>query len=288
MKLKTLSLLALCLAFASCQNKKTGVALPPVNNKGVNIAYTDSQTGDTTLLFVHGWCINKTYWDHQVKFFSKNYRVITVDLPGYGQSGKNRTEFDSKAYAGDVNAVVNQLKLNNVILIGHSMSGDIVLKAALENPNRVIGIIGIDNFKSVGITPANPAKEKKEFEQAIAEMKKDFKAVALPYFNGQLFYKTTSEAVKKRIISDVTHADTVIAVKNMEDTWPDEAALLKQLNKKLCLLNSDYDPTNESGLKAKHLPYDLTYIHATGHFPMVEKPDQFNKLLLGILRRFNN
>ncbi|WP_147321961.1 alpha/beta fold hydrolase [Mucilaginibacter conchicola] len=285
MNLKRVFIITLFIAFVSCQNKKSGNALPPVNNKGVNIAYTDSSEGDTTLLFVHGWCINKSYWQDQVKYFSKNYRVITIDLPGYGQSGKNRTEFDSKAYAGDVKAVVNQLKLSNVILIGHSMAGDIVLKAALEN-QKVIGIIGIDNFKSVGVAPANPAQAKKEFAEAIALMKKNFKAVALKYFNEQLFYKTTSEAIKKRIINDVTHADTVIAVKNMEDDWPDEAVLLKQLNKKLYLLNSDYDPTNESGLKAKHLPYDLTYIHATGHFPMIEKPDEFNKLLSGILKRF--
>ncbi|MBL4678296.1 MAG: alpha/beta hydrolase [Mucilaginibacter sp.] len=182
--------------------------------------------------------------------------------------------------------MVNQLKLSNVILIGHSMSGDIVLQAALKDPKRVIGIIGIDNFKSVGVAPADPVQSKKEFEEAIAMMKKNFMSVTVPYFTQQLFYKTTTEAVKKRIMNDVAHADTVIAVKNMEGGDIDEAALLKHLNKKLYLLNSDYDSTNTSGLKAKHLPYDLTYIHATGHYPMTEKPKEFNELLLGILKRF--
>ncbi len=59
---------------------------------------------------------------------------------------------------------------------------------------------------------------------------------------------------------------------------------LKQVNKKLYLLNSDYDPTNLSGLKKNHLPYKLTCIHATGHFPMVEKPAEFNKLLAKIIK----
>ena len=61
-----------------------------VSNK-VYIDYTDSGTGDTTLLFVHGWCINKTYWSAQVKHFDKRYRVVTIDLPGFGRSGKNRS-----------------------------------------------------------------------------------------------------------------------------------------------------------------------------------------------------
>ena len=71
----------------------------------------------------------------------------------------------------------------------------------------------------------------------------------------------------------------------MEQDHFDEAAKLKEVNKKLYLLNSDYDPTNVSGLKENHMPYELTYIHATGHFPMVEKPDEFNELLAGIIKK---
>jgi alpha-beta hydrolase superfamily lysophospholipase len=74
------------------QNKKT-IDQPAVkvSNRGVNIAYTDTGRGVTTLLFVHGWCINKSYFNQQAKYFNNKYRVITMDLPGYGQSGKNRT-----------------------------------------------------------------------------------------------------------------------------------------------------------------------------------------------------
>ena len=41
---------------------------------------------DTTLLFVHGWCINKEYWKEQSAYFCDNYKVVTLDLPGFGQS----------------------------------------------------------------------------------------------------------------------------------------------------------------------------------------------------------
>ncbi|MBL4678297.1 MAG: alpha/beta hydrolase [Mucilaginibacter sp.] len=88
MNLKYLFALTILTVLASCQNKKGGNSLPPVNNNDVNIAYTDSQAGDTTLLFVHGWCINKSYWQDQVNYFSKNYRVITIDLPGYDSQAR--------------------------------------------------------------------------------------------------------------------------------------------------------------------------------------------------------
>src|SRR6187200_3178241 len=59
----------------------------------VAIEFDECGQGDTTLLFVHGWCINKEYWADQSKYFSDKYKVVALDLPGFGNSGKNRTEW---------------------------------------------------------------------------------------------------------------------------------------------------------------------------------------------------
>ncbi|MGY3215352.1 alpha/beta fold hydrolase [Mucilaginibacter sp. HD30] len=147
-----------------------------ISNNGVNIAYTDTGRSDTTILFIHGWAINKGYWANQVSYFGKKYRVVTMDLPGFGQSGKNRDKWDTKTYGSDVNAVVSKLSLKNVILVGHSMSGDIALQAAAENPTSILGLVGIDNFKNVG-EPQSP-NAAKEYAAAIAEMKHNFKKIA--------------------------------------------------------------------------------------------------------------
>ena len=95
--LKYAATLVLCLALFACNNasrRNTNavnddkpITTNIVSNK-VRIDYTDTGTGDTTLLFVHGWCINKTYWEKQVAYFGKRYRVVTIDLPGIWQIWK--------------------------------------------------------------------------------------------------------------------------------------------------------------------------------------------------------
>jgi pimeloyl-ACP methyl ester carboxylesterase len=249
-----------------------------IHNNGVNIAFTDTGKSDTTLLFVHGWAINKSYWSNQVAYFGKRYRVVTIDLPGFGQSGKNRDKWGTTQFSGDVDSVIQQLDLKKVILVGHSMSGDIVLQAAIDNPNKVIGVVGVDNFKSVG-APKNP-NDKAEMAGAIDQMRKDFITVSTKWFNEQLFSGTTSADIKRRVLYDVAHNDTTIAVNVLEQgDGFDEMEKLAQANKTLYLINSDGTPTDTSYIIAQKLRVNVFYTKGTGHFSMIETPNEFNKYL---------
>jgi pimeloyl-ACP methyl ester carboxylesterase len=252
-------------------------------SNNVRIDYTDTGTGDTTLLFVHGWCINKTYWEKQVAYFGKRYRVVTIDLPGFGKSGTNRTKLNTATFGEDIKNVINQLKLKNVILVGHSMAGNIVLQGAIDAPQNVIALVGVDNFKSVGVPWPDSIKALKDYAEGMAAMKKNFKAVAFKWFNEGLFYKTTSQAIRKRILNDVANTDSTTAIASQEWDNYDDAPHLLMAKKKLYLINSDYMPTDTTGLVKKKIPYMLLEIHDTGHFPMIEKPDDFNRQLDKIL-----
>ncbi|MCC8425629.1 alpha/beta fold hydrolase [Mucilaginibacter sp. UR6-11] len=247
-----------------------------IHNNDVNIAFTDTGKSDTTLLFVHGWAINKSYWANQVAYFGKRYRVVTIDLPGFGQSGKNRDKWGIAQFSSDIDSVIKQLDLQKVILVGHSMSGDIVLQAAIDNPNKVIGVVGVDNFKSVG-APKNP-DDKLQMAMAIAEMRKDFIGVTTKWFNEQLFSAATSPEIKRRVLNDVAHTDSTIAVNVMEQgDGFDELDKLAQANKTLYLINSDVTPTDTSYITAQKLRGRVFYTRGTGHFAMVEAPAEFNR-----------
>ncbi len=96
---------------------------------GVPIAYSVYGAGSPTLLFVHGWSCDRSYWEQQVAPFSRDFRVVTVDLPGHGESGMGRKEWLMAPFGADVSAVVMGLDLKNVILIGHSMGGAVIFRS---------------------------------------------------------------------------------------------------------------------------------------------------------------
>ena len=269
--------LSLTLIVIACHQK---ASTRNIISNGVRIDYTDSKAGDTTLLFVHGWCLNKSYFADQVNYFRGRYRVITIDLPGYGKSGRNRTVWTTAAFGEDIKNVIDQLRLRNVVLIGHSMAGDIIVQGAINSGSKVIALVGIDNFKQAGVAAKGDSTQaRKDYADAITAMRKNFKAVTIPYFEQSLFARSTSLAVRKRVLGDVLEVDTVIAADCMAQDDFDEGKKLLEANKKLYLINSNYTPTDTSGLAGHHIPFKLYPIRNTGHFPMIESPKEFNRLL---------
>jgi len=115
-----------------------------IKRDGAIINYQVSGKGDKTLLFVHGSYIDKTYWNEQVNYFSQGNRVVTLDLPGHGRSGRERKNWSVQSFAEDIVTLTKELDLKNVILIGHSLAADINLIAATSHPELFKEFIAID------------------------------------------------------------------------------------------------------------------------------------------------
>ena len=255
----------------------------------VKINFFQQGRGDTTLLFLHGWCIDGTYWKNQLDYFSKSYSVFAIDLPGFGKSKAERTQWTVEEYANDVTAFMDAMHLKNVVLIGHSMAGEIMLQIALTNNPGIVGMVGVDNFKSIDLVL--PPEQLKKMNDFFPLLEKDFRNAAPLYADLMLFHPTTSTEVKDRVKTDFAKNDPVISygtiITQMQYAATD-AQRLEQLNYKLYLINRDGFPTNEAGLK-NHCKkgFQVETISATGHYPMIEKPNEFNLLLEKVLTEMN-
>ncbi len=258
-----------------------------IRDKQVAINYYQQGQGETTLLFLHGWCIDGTYWANQVEYFSKNYSVYAIDLPGFGKSKAERNDWTIEEYSKDVTAFIDTMNLKNVIIIAHSMAGEIMLQTALSNNPKIAGIVGVDNFKLIDV--AFTPEQMKQMTDFFPMLEKDFKNSAPVYADLMLFHPTTSKEVKERVKTDFANSDPVIGYKTIMTQMQyayNDVQRLEQLNYKLYLINSDGFPTNEAGLK-KHCKnsFHVETISATGHYPMIEKPAEFNLILDKILTR---
>ncbi|MFA5323582.1 MAG: alpha/beta hydrolase, partial [Smithella sp.] len=85
---------------------------------GTPISYEVYGSGEPTLVFVHGWSCDSRYWRAQVPHFSKEHRVVTLDLAGHGHSGMTRKNYSMVSFGEDVQAVTEATGRSNVILIG--------------------------------------------------------------------------------------------------------------------------------------------------------------------------
>ncbi|MFI9248499.1 alpha/beta fold hydrolase [Streptomyces sp. NPDC053069] len=113
--------------------------MPQLELDGAALTYDDEGPRDAPevpLVFVHGWTADRHRWDHQIAHFSPGRRVIRLDLRGHGESTGAGVRTIAEL-AQDVLALLDHLKVERFVLVGHSMGGMIAQTIALAHPERV-------------------------------------------------------------------------------------------------------------------------------------------------------
>lgn len=241
---------------------------------GVEIVYSVAGTGEPALVFVHGGLANRGFWDGQLKAFGPRYRTIALDLAGHGESGGNRTTWGTPEFGADVKAVIDVEKAKKVIIFGNSIGGPVAVEAALLLPGRVLGVVGVDTFQT--FSERIPAEE---MRQRADLFEKDYPA-ALKMMVGMLFHKDADPA----IVAD--------AEKRMSGTAPsaakgmflglagyEEAAAVRRLRAPMRTINGDLFPTDIKANRKIKPDFAAVIMTHMGHYPMLERPDEFNRLI---------
>jgi pimeloyl-ACP methyl ester carboxylesterase len=249
---------------------------------GVPIHYAVQGKGEPTLVFIHCWSCNRHLWDNQVAEFSKTHRIVTIDLPGHGESGLDRKNWTIESFGDDVKTVVAKLNLKRVVLIGSSMGGPIALEAARRMPDRVVGIVPVDTLQDVEakIPP-------EQLDAVFKAMEADFKAANASLMSQFFFSPTTPAAVKERILNDIYSRPPATAIAILRGVFAyDSIPAMREIKVPIRAINADRVPTNLE-VNRKYAPqFDVVIIKGTGHYPMLEDPTRFNALLTDILHQF--
>ncbi len=115
---------------------------------GVRIHYQEKGAG-APLVLLHGYTASTFAWKDVFEPLSQRFRVIAIDLKGFGFSGKPEGDYTRRAQGELVIRFLDSLKIDRAILCGNSMGGEISMNAAVRHPDRVLALILVN---SAGVT----------------------------------------------------------------------------------------------------------------------------------------
>lgn len=289
-------MLAMLTLFMGCQGdtQPDTSKEPPERSAGVTAVATDSVPsadgvmiyydvygqGDTTVMLVHGWACDASYWKEQIDALNDEYRVVAIDLAGHGRSGVGRDEWTMSAYGADVAAVADDLNAGNIALVGHSMGGTVILEAAAMLGDRVHGVIGVDTYQNLGQTHTE-----EEVAGYIAYFEQGFEDKVKEFVRG-MFPDNADSTLVNEVVNDMAKTPQDVGLGSFRYLFAyDNREVLSKLDIPILTIASDKYPIEIEQNKELYAGFDATIIDSTGHFLHMERPSEFNQRLVQTVRR---
>jgi pimeloyl-ACP methyl ester carboxylesterase len=244
----------------------------------VHIEYRVFGNGEPAVVLIHGWSCDANYWHAQLDDLKAHYTVVTLDLAGHGASGRNRTDWSMANYGEDVAAVARHISNAHIVLVGHSMGGPVALEAAPRIGDRVIGIIGVDTFKGIGLPP--PART--AVDQQIAPFRSDFIGEMHRFVPQFLFTRKADTALARKVADDMARESPDVALPSLLAlNTLDYGTLLPLIHVPIIAINSDLGTLTDDARIRKAAPtFRSVTLKGDGHFLMLEDPQRFNPVLI--------
>jgi pimeloyl-ACP methyl ester carboxylesterase len=254
-----------------------GAARISVAPDGVHVQYRLYGSGDIALVLIHGWSCDSNYWREQIPEFKKKYTIVAVDLAGHGGTDGNRANWSMANFGQDVATALSAVPNQKLILVGHSMGGPVAIEAARLLKNRVIGIIGVDTFKTVGLPPPSKA----QIDALLKPFEADFIGHTRALVTDSFFAKGADPQLVTKIAYDMSLSPPRVGIASMRAVLEyDFAAPLKDIGVPIVAINSDLgEPTNEARIRKVLPKFHAVTLAGDGHFLMMEDARRFNPAL---------
>ena len=271
------SCLVLLLTFGAIRAQAEWPYVVP-SKDGTPISYEIYGAGEPTLVFVHGWSCDARYWRAQLPHFSKNYRVVMLDLAGHGHSSTTRSQYSMLAFGEDVQTVTEAIGAHRVILVGHSMGGSVIAEAPKLMPGRVIGLIGIDTLENIEYPMT-----REELTKMLAPLEKDFRSGSRKFVE-EMISPRMDPQLREWILSDISAAPPTIAISALNGLMSqyitgEAAKIFDEIHIPVVSVNSDMWPVNYEANRRHMYSFDAIILKGADHFLMLDRSEAFNRAL---------
>lgn len=253
------------------------------------LVYHEAGSGPD-VVFLHSALMDSRQWDREVREFADRYRVIAVDLPGFGQSSDPALPVDP---ADSLSLLMDHLGIARAHLVGSSLGGSIVIHAAIRNPQRVrsLFVAGTGMFGFVPNSVADEPPIYREYEAAWEAH--DLEAVinigAVIWLDGlssspapmtETARQTFLSAYRDRLLNHPWSNPPFLPQNDMEGVLrlePPAMVVIGENDTDYCLALADWLQQSVAAVTVHHMP-------GSAHFPNLSRPEEFHGLLSDWLR----
>ncbi|MFH9723607.1 alpha/beta fold hydrolase [Streptomyces sp. NPDC017254] len=271
--------------------------MPVIDTPTTGIHYEDRGTGPA-LLLVHGHPFDHTMWQPQIDRFSRTHRVIAPDLRGYGRTplgtprdaagpdaGPRRTGLGD--FAEDLVDLLDALDIEECVLAGLSMGGQIAMELYRRHPGRVRGLVLADTF------PAAETDGGKAARNAMADRFLAGGAAAVREYADEVLdrmvapYNTHAAPHVHRMMCATDPAGAAAALRGRAERPDHRETLTTVPCPALVVVGRDdtYTPVADAEDMHALLPHStLAVVERAAHLPNLERPEEFDAVLETYLR----
>jgi pimeloyl-ACP methyl ester carboxylesterase len=239
------------------------------------------QDESPVLVFVHGWCCDHTVWKYQAEALNNKARMLFIDLPGYGKSDHPRIDYTMDLFARGINAVLDDAKVNNATLVGHSMGTPVVRQFYRRYPEKTKALIVVDGSLRVF------TNDREQLEKWVSRFKEEtFKEDGAKMLAGMIPEENT--ALREHIQKLVENTSPQVAISSQrgmieESIWKDDPI---NVPTQALMAQSRFWTDDYKDYVKKLVPnLDYREFQNVGHFLFMEKPDEINAAMIEFLKK---
>ncbi len=245
--------------------------------KSGNINFTDNGTGHAVVL-LHGYLETLEIWSDFAKDLSKNLRVISIDIPGHGKSGRIADIHTMDLMAEAVDAVLKNLGIDKAVLAGHSMGGYIAMSYLANYPDKIAGLVMFHSnpFQDNDEKKANRDREIEIIKQGKQEIlfntnvPKGFANVNLDKFKDKVEWA--------KAVAAKCRPEGIISLLEGLKIRPDRQDLLKYTNTPVLFIlgkKDNYTDFDTMYTVACNAPRgEILVLEHSGHMGFIEEPQK--------------
>src|SRR5262245_15733486 len=186
---------------ASSQAKETTSQDHFAKLDAMRVHYQNHGEGKEAIVFIHGWSCNLNFWKANIPAFTKQSRVIAIDLPGHGESDKPQVTYSMDLFARAIDAVLQDAKVERATLVGHSMGTPVIRQFYRKYPNKTRALVIVDG----SLRPFSPEQMKQFVEPLRGPNYKQQAELIIGFVAQAVKDKKTLEEIRAAMMSTPQH-----------------------------------------------------------------------------------